>query len=531
MIRKVILVILVLSNIKCEIRHAERDYNDFKFLEYDILKMHEGYIKKDFKIIDVANAYVSRINSIDFSGPKLNSIIQINPDIFKLAKELDKELVSGNIRGPLHGIPILIKDNINTGDKMFTTAGSLALKNSQAKTDSYIVRKLRESGALILGKSNLSEWANFRGQNSSSGWSGINGQTKNPYVLSRNPCGSSSGSGVAVAANLTMLAIGTETNGSIICPSNNNGIVGIKPTVGLLSREGIIPISYTQDTPGPMSRNLTDAVIALGVMTGIDKNDPKTKLSDGKYLKDYTKFLKIGGAKGKKIGVYSLPLKDKSRRRGYSQEVDTLFKRSLKTLKSLGAELVELDTINHRDLGLNSYKVMLYEFKDGVNKYLKTLRDNVIVNSLNDVIEFNKNDSVELKFFNQYYLEQANKTEGIDSPEYNKSLANLNVMSKDLGIDRVMKKYDLDAIVSPSGGPAWKTDPIYGDNYHIGSSSPAARAGYPNVTIPMGDINGLPVGISFFGMSWTEPELIEIAYDYEQKTKKRIIPKFRKNIK
>jgi len=528
--RKIIFLFLIFFNIQCERKQIKKDYNDFKFLEFDIQQMQNGYKKGDFKIIDVASAYVTRINSLDFDGPRLNSIIQINPEVFDIAKQLDNELIMGNIRGPLHGIPILIKDNINTGDKMFTTAGSRALRKSKAIKDSYIVGKLKKSGALIIGKANLSEWANFRGQNSSSGWSGVNGQTKNPYVLSRNPCGSSSGSGVAVSANLTMLAIGTETNGSIICPSNNNGIVGIKPTVGLLSREGIIPISYTQDTAGPMARNLTDAVIALGVMTGVDNNDPKTKSSNGRYFKDYTEFLKVGGLKSKRIGVYSLPLKSKSKRNGYLSDVDSIFKQSLKVLESLGAELVELDTINHRETGINSYNVMLHEFKDGLNKYLKSLDEDIKVKTLDDLIEFNENDSVELKFYNQYYLKLANKTNGINSPEYKKSLKNLIIMSREMGIDRVIKKYNLDAITSPSGGPAWKTDLIYGDKSHIGSSSPAARAGYPNITIPMGDINGLPIGISFFGTAWSEPKLIEIAFDFEQKTKKRIIPKFKNRI-
>ena len=312
---------------------------------------------------------------------------------------------------------------------MNTTAGSRALINSKANEDAFIVKKLRESGAVILGKANLSEWANFRGQNSTSGWSGINGQTKNPYVLSRNPCGSSSGSGVAVSANLTVLAIGTETNGSIMCPSNANGIVGIKPTVGLISRTGIIPISFTQDTSGPMARTLSDAVMALNVMKGQDSLDSKTLSIPNKNL-DYTKFLRQGGIKNKRIGVYSLPLGNKSRRKGYNADVDSLFKKSIKLIRSLGAEIIEIDTINHRDNGIHSYNVMLHEYKDGLNKYFKSLKSNSQIKNLDDLIEFNEKDSIELKYFNQAYLKLANETGGMKSDEYKNSLLLLNKYSK-----------------------------------------------------------------------------------------------------
>ena len=355
-----------------------------------------------------------------------------------------------------------------------------------------------------------------------------NGQTKNPYVLTRNPCGSSSGSGVAVSANLTVLAIGTETNGSIVCPSNANGIVGIKPTVGLISRTGIIPISFTQDTSGPMARTLTDAVIALNAMKGEDPFDSKTLSIPNKNL-DYTKFLRQGGIKNKRIGVYSIPLGNKSRRKGYNADVDTLFKKSIKLIRSLGAEIIEIDTINHRDNGIHSYNVMLHEYKDGLNKYFKNLKNGSQIKNLDDLIEFNEKDSIELKYFNQAYLKLANETGGMKSDKYKNSLLLLNKYSKKEGIDRVMNKYNLDAIISPTGSPAWSSDLLNGDNYHIGSSSPAARAGYPNITIPMGNIHGLPVGISFFGRAWSESKLIEIAFDFEQVSKARIIPNFKLN--
>ena len=512
----------------CQKKAETEGLNDFIYLESTIEGLINGYKNGDIKAVDVIKKYIDRIKKIDMDGPNLRSIIQINPDAVKIATELDNLTARGELKGPLHGIPVILKDNIDTGDKMNTTAGSRALINSKANKDAFIVKKLRESGAIILGKANLSEWANFRGQNSTSGWSGVNGQTKNPYVLTRNPCGSSSGSGVAVSANLTVLAIGTETNGSIVCPSNANGIVGIKPTVGLISRTGIIPISFTQDTSGPMARTLTDAVIALNVMKGEDRLDSKTFSIPYKNL-DYTKFLRQGGIKNKRIGVYSLPLGNKSRRKGYNADVDTLFKKSIKLIRSLGAEIIEIDTINHRDNGIHSYNVMLHEYKDGLNKYFKNLKNGSQIKNLEDLIEFNEKDSIELKYFNQAYLKLANETDGMKSDKYKNSLLLLNKYSKEEGIDRVMNKYNLDAIISPTGSPAWSSDLLNGDNYHIGSSSPAARAGYPNITIPMGNVHGLPVGISFFGRAWSESKLIEIAFDFEQVSRARIIPNFKLN--
>ena len=524
----VLLVILKIS-ISCKGDLELKKSNDFIYEEISVNELIEKYKNGNLKAVDVTKEYIKRIHEIDMNGPNLRSIIQINPDAIEIAASLDEYLKNGKLKGPLHGIPVVLKDNIDTEDNMNTTAGSRALANSKAIEDSHLVKNLRESGAIILGKANLSEWANFRGENSTSGWSGVNGQTKNPYVLTRNPCGSSSGSGVAVSANLTVIGIGTETNGSIVCPSSANGIVGIKPTVGMISRSGIIPISYTQDTAGPMARTLTDAVITLNVLKGKDEKDPKTNLGV-KYLnRDYTKFLKLGGIKNKRIGVYSLPLRNKLDGNTYNAEVDSLFKKAIGLIKSLGAEIIEIDFINDKSTIEHSFTVMIHEYKDGLNNYFKNLSENVKIKSIDDLIDFNQKDSVELKFFNQYYLEIANKTEGMKSKKYAESLSSLNKLAKEEGIDRVINTLNLDAIISPTGSPAWSTDLLNGDNYYIGSSSPAAMAGYPNISIPMGNIHGLPVGISFFGKAWSEPTLIEIAFDFEQKSKARIIPKFKLN--
>lgn len=501
---------------------VEKDPNDFRLLEATIEEISSGYDQHQFSIEEVVQLYLDRIEAIDANGPQLRSIIQVNPEAIAIAKKLDQELAEGKRRGPLHGIPIVLKDNIDTHDQMNTTAGSRALKESKPLQDSPLAQQLRAAGAVVLGKANLSEWANFRGQNSSSGWSGINGQTKNPYVLTRNPCGSSSGSAVAVSANLTLLAIGTETNGSIVCPSNANGIVGIKPTVGLISRAGIIPISFTQDTAGPMARTLTDATIALGALTATDENDAKTLAPNRKALNDYTPFLKEDGVAGKRIALFTAPL-------GQNAEVDSLVRKSVRTLKAAGATVIEIDAIAPRETGRNSFQVMLHEYKDGLNHYFASLGENAPIKNLDELIAFNAADSIELKYYNQAYLKMANAKEDLASEAYQTALANLQRMSQQEGIDRVMDEHQLDAIIAPTGSPAWSTDWLNGDNFHLGSSSPAAWAGYPNITIPMGDIHGLPVGLSFFGRAWSEPILIEIAYGFEQKTNARITPTFRIN--
>lgn len=499
---------------------AQNSVSDsFRFEEQDITQIRLGYSNGTFTVKELVQAYLDRINEIDKNGPGLNSIIQINPDAIQIAEELDAEMKQGKVRGPLHGIPVVLKDNIDTHDKMATTGGSKALMNSYPLKDSYIAKQLRDAGAVIIGKANLSEWANFRGQLSTSGWSGAGGQTKNPYVLDRNPCGSSSGSAVAVAANLTMLAIGTETDGSIVCPSHSNCIVGIKPTVGLISRSGVIPISFTQDTPGPMARTVKDAAICLGAMTGVDPADEKTLMSKGKTYTDYTKFLNDDGLKGKRIGLYKVP-------NGINYKVDTLMYQAVELMKSRGAEIIEIDKISDESPDSYSFQILLYEYKDGLNKYFRSLGPEAPVKSIEELIAFNKSDPLELKYFNQKYLEMAQEKGDLNSKEYLEALDKMMKGSRDEGIDKVMNEHNLDAIVAPTGSPAWKTDLMNGDSFQFGTSSPAAMAGYPNINVPMGFINELPVGISFFGRAWSELVLLEIAYAYETATKHRRAPKF-----
>jgi amidase len=496
----------------------ETENNEW-LLEMTIHELQQGYSDEKYSISDVTSAYLDRIIAIDMNGPSLNSVIKVNPDALKIAVELDREMAEGKIRGPLHGIPVILKDNIDTEDNMPTTAGATALLSSFAGTDSYIARKLREAGAVIIAKANLSEWANFRAYVSSSGWSGVGGQTHNPYVLDRNPCGSSSGSGVAVSANLCMVAIGTETDGSIVCPSNNNGIVGIKPTVGLLSRSGIVPISFTQDTPGPMSRTVEDAAICLGAMTGVDSSDSKTLASEGKFPGDYTKFLLPGGLKGKRIGI----VKNSG---GFSDKVDTLMLRAIKDMIKQGAELVEVETPARKEYEDAEFQVLLYEFKEGLNKYFAGLGENSQVKNITDLIEFNKKDSVEMRYFDQKILIEASKKGDLNSPEYIEALEKCRKSTREEGIDKIMDNNRLDALIAPTGSPAWKTDLLNGDHYIGGSSSLAAIAGYPAITVPMGFIDDLPVGITFFGRAWSEPLLIEIAYSYEQATRYRKAPAY-----
>ena len=502
---------------------SRESLNDFTYLEYSIDQLQKGYDEGNFTIEEVTRAYLSRIEAIDRDGPQLRSIIQVNPDAIAISAERDRELRDGMKRGPMHGIPVVLKDNLDTHDNMETTAGSRALKGSHPLKDSYVAQKLRESGAIILGKANLSEWANFRGSLSSSGWSGVGGQTKNPYVLDRNPCGSSSGSAVAVSANLSVLGIGTETNGSIVCPSSANGVVGIKPTVGLVSRSGVIPISNTQDTPGPMARSVRDAAICLGALTGVDSLDEKTLVSREFVYEDYTAFLKEDGLKGKRLGIYTAPL-------GNHYKVDSLFDEAVDFIKSQGAEVVEIDQIAAQGTGQHSFQVMLYEYKHGLNEYFRSLGQDAPVKSLEELIAFNREDTLELRYYNQQYLEMARDKGDLSSPEYQEALKGLMEGSREKGIDRVMKKHNLDAFIAPTGGPAWKTDLVNGDSFHLGSSSPAAWAGYPNITVPMGTIHGLPVGISFFGTGWSEPLLLEIAYAFEQGTLHRNPPEFLERI-
>jgi amidase len=493
--------------------------NKLNLEEITIAQLQQGYQDEKFTITDVVKAYLERIENIDKSGPALNSVIVVNPDVLQIAAELEKELAEGRSRGPLHGIPVILKDNIGTHDKMANTAGATALMNSFPQQDSWVAKKLREAGAIIIAKSNLSEWANFRSSISSSGWSGVGGQTRNPYVLDRNPCGSSSGSGVAVSANLCAFAIGTETDGSIVCPANNNGIVGLKPTVGLISRTGIIPISFSQDTPGPMCRTVEDAAISLGILTGIDSSDRKTLLSEGKFHKDYVIFLKADGLKGKRIGLLKSCM-------GFHYKVDSLFQETVEFIKSQGAEIVELDYELPGEINEAEFQVLLYEFKDGLNKYFQSLGSEAPVKSLEELIRFNKTDTVEMRYFDQKLLTLAQEKRSLDDQAYQDALIKIRKEYQEEGIDKIMADNKLDALILPTGSPAWKTDLVNGDHYLGGNSSIAAIPGYPSITVPMGFIDELPVGVSFIGKAWSEPVLLEIAYGFEQGTRIRKAPKF-----
>lgn len=515
-----LLLLLLLTLLSCTPTQTAPSSNaDIELEEITIADIQAAYTAGTYTIEQLTQAYLDRIEAIDQNGPALHSIIITNPDAIIIAKALDAELQAGESRGPLHGIPVILKDNIDTQDKMPTTAGSRALASSFPLQDSYLAQQLRAAGALILGKANLSEWANFRGQMSSSGWSGVGGQTKNPYVITRNPCGSSSGSGASVSANLTVLAVGTETNGSIVCPSHANGVVGIKPTVGLISRSGVIPISFTQDTPGPMARTVRDAAIGLAAMIGIDPNDSKTLDSENKTYDDYTQFLNADGLSGKRIGVYTQAL-------GNHYKVDSLFAQAVAFMKSQGAEIIELEQGVDGAAGRHSFQVMLYEYKDGLNNYFASLGPNAPIKSVEELIAFNQTDSIELQHYDQRYLEMAQEKGSLEEEAYQEALSEMMRLSREEGIDKVMNDNQLQAIIAPTGSPAWQTDWVNGDHFQLGSSSPAARAGYPNITVPMGFVDKLPVGISFFGQAWTEPLLLEIAYAFEQGTKHRQAPRF-----
>ena len=467
---------------------------------------------------EITQKYLDRIGTVD---KKTNSIIETNPDALKIAEESDRERRAGKMRGALHGIPVVIKDNIDTADKMKTTAGSLALLDAPTpKQDASVAEQLRKAGAIIIGKTNLSEWANFRSNNSTSGWSGRGGQTRNPYILDRNPCGSSSGTGAAIAANLSAVGIGTETDGSILCPSSICGIVGLKPTVGLISRSGIIPISHSQDTAGPMTRTVSDAAILLSALTAVDKRDSATAQNSKKAEKDYTKFLQKDGLKGARIGIARQYF-------GRNDRVDNLLENQIKVLKDGGAMIVDVNFPTLQNFGDDEYQVLLYEFKAGLNKYLA--ERNSQYKTLKDLIEFNeKNKSKEMPYFDQEIFLQAEEKGDLDDRAYRLALLQSKVLTQDKGIDAVMDKDKLDAVFAPSNSPTWMIDLVNGDcgGSYISSSSMAAVSGYPNITVPAGFINELPIGISFFGRAYSEPTLIKIAYAFEQATKARRKPKF-----
>jgi amidase len=491
--------------------------------EWTITDLNEKMESGELTARQVAELYLQRIEAVDKSGPYINSVIELNPDALEIAEGLDRERQAGKVRGPLHGIPILLKDNIDTNDRMQTTAGSLALEGNMPAKDAFIVRQLRKAGALILGKTNLSEWANFRGKHSISGWSSRGGLTRNPHALDRSACGSSSGSGAAVAANLCVAAIGTETDGSIICPSQTNGIVGIKPTLGLLSRSGIIPIAHSQDTPGPMARTVADAAILLGALTGVDSADSATRLSRKRNSSNYAKFLDYDGLKGVRIGVAR-------NMAGKNPRILRIFEHCIQVLKKLGAVIVDpADVRNFDKFGPTEMEVLHYEFKADLNKYLKSLDNHIRVRSMEDVIRFNEENSDRvMPYFGQEHMITAQEKGSLSEKKYKDALAkNLRLTRRD-GIDAAFRKHKLDAIVVPSGGPAWMIDLANGDaiNWDMESTSPAAVAGYPHITVPAGFVFGLPVGISFFAKAWQEADLIKYAYAFEQATQYRRQPRY-----
>jgi amidase len=469
----------------------------------------------------LVSLYLKRIDEIDRSGPGLNSVIQTNPDALAIARELDRERKEKGPRGPLHGIPILIKDNIDTADNMETTAGSLALLGSKPVRDAFVVGRLRAAGGVIIGKTNLSEWANFRSSRSTSGWSGRGGQTRNPCALDRNPSGSSSGSAAAVAASLATAAVGTETDGSIVSPSSACGIVGIKPTVGLVSRSGIIPIAHSQDTAGPMARTVADAATLLGAMTGSDPADIATKDSEERFLTDYREFLKPDGLRGARIGVL------RSDTFNFGKKLDPVLQSVIEAMKKEGAEVidpVEFPTLGKTDG--SEYEVLLYEFKADLEAYLAS-RPGAAVKTLADLIAFNeRNAGREMPFFGQEIVERAAKKGPLTEKAYLDALAKCRELSREKGIDAVLAKHDLDALLVLTNGPAHMTDLVNGDSFSGSSSSPAAVAGYPTITVPAGWVHGLPVGVSFIGTAWSEPVLIRLAYGLEQALKARKAPRF-----
>ncbi len=469
----------------------------------------------------IAEQYLSRIQSLDRRGPSLNSIIELNPDALAIADALDAERKTKGARGPLHGIPVLLKDNIDTADRMSTSAGSLALEGSIAARDAFIVERLRAAGAVILGKTNLSEWANFRSTHSTSGWSGRGGLVRNPYALDRNPCGSSSGVAAAIAANLAAMGVGTETDGSIVCPSSVTALVGVKPTVGLVSRSGIIPIAHSQDTAGPMTRTVEDAAILLAALAGIDPRDQATT-SRARVLADYRASLDANGIRGARIGVARKTFF------GYSDVTDRIVNTAIGRMKELGAVIVDpADIPNAGTYDASELEVLLYEFKADLNTYLGALGPSAKVHSLEDVIAFNEaNRSREMPFFGQELMLQAQRKGPLTDKAYRDALKRNSRLSRKEGIDAVMDRLHLDALVAPTVNPSWPTDLVNGDHFVGGSTTPAAVAGYPTITVPAGYAFGLPVGISFIGRAWSDALLIKFAYAYEQATKHRRPPKF-----
>ena len=500
---------------------AQRSQADstFELGEMSLSQWQEQLRQKALSAEHTAELYLQRIEAIDRKGPTLRSVIEVNPDALTMARALDAEYRAKGPRSPLHGVPVLLKDNIDTGDRMQTTAGSLALAGMPASQDSFVAQRLRAAGAVLLGKTNLSEWANFRSTHSTSGWSGRGGQTKNPYALDRNPCGSSSGSGAAVSANLCAVAVGTETDGSVVCPSSMCGIVGIKPTLGLISRAGIVPIAHSQDTAGPMARTVRDAAILLSALTGADPRDSVTQTSAGKSFSDYTSFLDPNGLRGARIGVARQYF-------NIGPAVTAVMEDCIHLMKSAGAEIVDpADLPSFEAWRETETEVLLYEFKADLNAYLRTR--GTAVQSLEDCIRFNRDHyREEMPYFQQELMEQAQAKGPLTDKAYKDALATNRKLTQKGGIDAVLGKFKLDAIIGPTAGAAWLTDWANGDRADSGCASPPAVAGYPHITVPAGFLFGLPLGISFFGAPWSEPKLLKIAYAFEQARQARRAPKF-----
>ena len=499
---------------------AETGIPAFEFDEVTVPDLQQMMESGEHTARSIAEAYIARIEALDRQGPELRSMIEVNPDALQIADELDAERAAGQVRGPLHGIPVALKDNLDTHDRMTTTAGSLALEGSIPPQDSFVAERLRAAGAILLGKANMSEWAYFRGERATSGWSARGGQCRNPYALDRNPCGSSSGSGVAASANLCALTVGTETGGSIMCPSSSNGIVGIKPTVGLWSRSGIIPISHSQDTAGPMTRTVTDAAILLGGALGVDPRDEATSRSEGNFHTDYTQFLDPAGLQGARIGVARSFA-------GFDPRITTLFDEAIAAMRDAGAEIV--DPANLPEAAWNDEMPLLvleYEFKADLNAYLATLGPDAPVRTLEEIIEFNEqNADREMPHFGQQRMIASQAHGPLTDEAYLNAVRTIQRANREDGIDALANEHRLDAIIAPTRDLPWVTDHIKGDRLDGGSSAgPAAIAGYPDISVPMGFVKGLPVGVSFFGPAWTEPTLIRVAYAFEQATKHRRAP-------
>lgn len=506
------------NNDKAKNNETSKISQSFFFEEMNVAELQSLMQKGAYSSEQITQQYIQRIKDIDQSGPTLKSVIELNPDAILIAQTLDKERAEGTTRGPLHGIPVLIKENIDTGDKQITSTGSLALSSHRAKKDAFIVEQLRAAGMVLLGKTNLSEWANFRSTQSSSGWSSRGGQTRNPYILDRTPCGSSAGSAVAISANLAPLAIGTETDGSIVCPSGINGVVGIKPTVGLWSRSGIIPISHSQDTAGPMGKSVLDAALLLQALTAKDKQD-KASLAQPDDLNIYLNFDRntINSARIGYMKQYA----------SFDKRVAKIMDKTIATLEEAGAIIIEIE--DHKEannIGQYEWTVLLYEFKDGINKYLASHAETPI-NNLDELIKFNKeNHKTAMPWFSQEILEMANETGDLNDSKYLEAKKKCKELAQDKGIDKLVEAHKLDALMAPTNGPAWVIDYVNGDNFKGGSSTLAAVSGYPSITVPAGNILGLPIGVSFFGKAWTESRLIQIAHVFEQASKERVAPTF-----